>query len=177
MYFANCAKKVLWSCRSAIFKHFVLLLLVVHFDANTFILLLKYMLNSGILPVRLRPHQNPLAADLRIPPIHFYGNAADFHSQRISAARGFLQSISMRMLRISAARGFWCARGLTEYFYIAVLILLLKQKYLTTFSTSLSVTCPKQTTCVMCIQYGANILVHKGLLEPAVVQVLRVCVN
>ena len=67
-----------------------------------------------IYSVRLRTHQNPLAADLRIPPIHFYGNAADFRSQRISAARGFLQSISMGMLRISAARGFWCARGLTS---------------------------------------------------------------
>ena len=31
-----------------------------------------------IYSVRLQPHQNPLAADLRILAMHCYGNAADF---------------------------------------------------------------------------------------------------
>ena len=46
-------RDALWACRSAIFKPLVLLLLVlsVHFDADTFILLLKYILNLGLLLV------------------------------------------------------------------------------------------------------------------------------
>ena len=120
-----------------------------------------------IYSVRLRPHQNPLAADLRIPPIHFYGNAADFRSQRILGLRaqphqnpvapdfripamlsnenapdfrplppeagngrksGAFSLESIAGIRKSGATGFWCGCALKEYIYMAVLILLLKQR-------------------------------------------------
>ena len=40
---------------------------------------------SGHLLARLLPHQNPVAADLWIPPMHCYENAVDFCSQRIKS--------------------------------------------------------------------------------------------
>ena len=94
------------------FCTFTLGTLSTFFNANTFILLLKYVLKSGLL-LQLQSRQNLLAADLRIL---FYGNAADFFEE--SANRGFLtrstpfslKSIG-RILK-SAARRFWCDCGL-----------------------------------------------------------------
>ena len=41
-------------------------------------ILIAHILNSGLSLVKLQSHQNLLAADLWILPMHFYGNATDF---------------------------------------------------------------------------------------------------
>ena len=66
-----------------------------------------------ILQVRLQSHQNPLAADLRILLMHFYGKVADFLFFEESVICDFLKKSAAFPLKCigrilkSAASRFW----------------------------------------------------------------------
>ena len=60
---------------------------ILKYILNTFMLSLKCILNSRLLPVRLQPHQNPLAAEILLIPIQM-----DWRNPQIRSGV-YLQSI------------------------------------------------------------------------------------